>query len=142
MYPAGSETRGPPGAVATHLEGASRPGHFAGVATVVLKLFSMASPDRAYFGEKDAQQLAVVRAMTRDFDLPVDIVSVPTVRESDGLALSSRNRRLDETQRREAVGLSRALRFITEALERGATDLGAVLRGANAELGPLKADYL
>src|SRR5215472_13747707 len=142
MYPPGSQSPVEPGAVATHLEGASRPGHFAGVATVVLKLLSLVLPDRAYFGEKDAQQLAVVRAMVRDFDLPVEIIAVPTVRESDGLALSSRNRRLDETERRDAVGLSRALRFIVEALERGATDLGAVLRGARAELGALRADYL
>ena len=142
MYPAGSQTRVQLGSVATYLEGASRPGHFAGVATVLLKLFSLVSPDRAYFGEKDAQQLAVVRTMVRDLDLRVEIVAVPTVRESDGLALSSRNRRLTETERRDAVGLSRALRFIVEALERGATDLGAVRRAASAELGSLKEDYL
>jgi len=142
MYPAGSQTRVQPGEVAAHLEGESRPGHFAGVATVVLKLFSLVTPDRAYFGEKDAQQLAVVRRMVRDFDLPVDIVGCPTVRESDGLAISSRNRRLSDTERRDAVGLSRALRLIVEAIERGATDIGAVLRAASAELGALKQDYL
>jgi pantoate--beta-alanine ligase len=142
MYPAGSQTRVQPGEVAAHLEGESRPGHFAGVATVVLKLFSLVAPDRAYFGEKDAQQLAVVRRMVRDFDLPVDIVGCPTVRESDGLAISSRNRRLSDAERRDAVGLSRALRLIVEALERGATDIGAVLRAAAAELGALKQDYL
>ncbi|HEY7994175.1 MAG TPA: pantoate--beta-alanine ligase [Candidatus Eremiobacteraceae bacterium] len=142
MYPAGSQTRVQPGEVAAHLEGERRPGHFAGVATVVLKLFSLVTPDRAYFGEKDAQQLAVVRRMVRDFDLPVDIVGCPTVRESDGLAISSRNRRLSDAQRRDAVGLSRALRLIVEALERGATDVGAVLRAASAELGALQQDYL
>lgn len=142
MYPPGSQTRVQPGDVATHLEGESRPGHFSGVATVVLKLFSLVSPDRAYFGEKDAQQLAVVRRMVRDFDLPIDIVGCPTVRESDGLAISSRNRRLSDTQRRDAVGLSRALRLVVEALERGATDVSAVLRAAAAELGALKKDYL
>jgi len=142
MYPAGSQTRVQPGEVAAHLEGASRPGHFAGVATVVLKLFTLVEPDRAYFGEKDAQQLAVVRRMVRDFDLPVEIVACPTVRESDGLAVSSRNRRLSDGERRDAVGLSRALRFIVEALERGATDVGAILRAAAAELGALKKDYL
>lgn len=142
MYPAGSQTRVQPGQVAMHLEGASRPGHFAGVATVVLKLFSLVAPDRAYFGEKDAQQLAVVKRMATDLDLPVEIIASPTVRENDGLAISSRNRRLNETERRDAVGLSRALRFIVEALERGATDLGAVLRGATAELGALRKDYL
>ncbi|HET9343329.1 MAG TPA: pantoate--beta-alanine ligase [Candidatus Eremiobacteraceae bacterium] len=142
MYPAGSQTRVQPGEVATHLEGESRPGHFAGVATVVLKLFSLVTPDRAYFGEKDAQQLAVVRRMVRDFDLPVEIIACPTVRESDGLAISSRNRRLSDVQRRDAVGLSRALRLIVETLERGATDIGAVSRAASAELGALKQDYL
>src|SRR5215472_7467843 len=143
MYPPGSQTRViQPGVEATRLEGASRPGHFAGVATVVLKLLSLVLPDRAYFGEKDAQQLAVVRAMVRDFDLPVEIIAVPTAREPDGLALSSRNRRLSDTERRDAVGLSRALRFIVEALERGATDVAAVLRAADAELGALKKDYL
>lgn len=142
MYPAGSQTRVQPGEIASHLEGESRPGHFAGVATVVLKLFSILTPDRAYFGEKDAQQLAVVRRMVRDFDLPVEIVGCPTVRESDGLAISSRNRRLTDEQRRDAVGLSRALRLIVETLERGATDVGAVLRAASAELGALKQDYL
>jgi len=142
MYPAGSQTRVQPGAVATYLEGEKRPGHFAGVATVVLTLFSLVTPDRAYFGEKDAQQLAVVRRMVSDFDLPIDIVACPTVRESDGLAISSRNARLSEVERRDAVGLSRALRFIVEALERGAIDVGAVLRAANAELGALQEDYL
>jgi len=142
MYPAGSQTRVQPGEIAARLEGESRPGHFAGVATVVLKLFSLLTPDRAYFGEKDAQQLAVVRRMARDFDLPVDIVGCPTVRESDGLAISSRNRRLSDAQRHDAIGLSRALRLIVEALERGATDSGAVLRAASAELGALKQEYL
>jgi len=142
MYPAGAQTRVQPGEVAAHLEGESRPGHFAGVATIVLKLFSLLTPDRAYFGEKDAQQLAVVRRMVRDFDLPVDIVGCPTVREGDGLAISSRNRRLNDAERRDAVGLSRALRLIVEAIERGATDIGAVLRAASAELGALKQDYL
>ena len=142
MYPPGSQTRVQPGDVAVHLEGASRPGHFAGVATVVLKLFALVAPERAYFGEKDAQQLAVVRRMARDFDLPVEIVACPTVRESDGLAISSRNRRLSDAERSDAVGLSRALRLIVETLERGATDVGAVLRAATAELGALKKDYL
>ena len=142
MYPPGSQTRVEPGGVAVRLEGESRPGHFAGVATVVLKLFSLAAPDRAYFGEKDAQQLAVVRQMVRDFDVPVGIVACPIVRERDGLALSSRNRRLSDAERRDAVGLSRALRFIVESLEGGATDLGAVLRAASAELGALRKDYL
>jgi pantoate--beta-alanine ligase len=142
MYPSGMETRVEPGDVAACLEGERRPGHFTGVATVVMKLFSLAGPDRAYFGEKDAQQLAVVRRLVRDLDVPVEIVACPIVREKDGLALSSRNRRLSDAERRDAAGLSRALRFIVEALERGAKDLGAVLRGATAELGALRKDYL
>ena len=142
MYPDGAQTRVVPGAVGERLEGEFRPGHFAGVATVVLKLFELTTPDRAYFGEKDAQQLAVVRRMVVDFDVPVDVVACATVRERDGLAVSSRNRYLSESERRDAVGLSRALKFIVEALERGATDLAAVLRGARAELGALRADYL
>ena len=142
MYPAGAQTHVNIGTVAQRLEGERRPGHFSGVATVVLKLFNAAAPDRAYFGKKDAQQLAVIARMTRDLDLPVAIVACPTVRESDGLAVSSRNRYLNAEQRRDAVGLSRALKLIVETLERGATDLGAVLRAAAAELGPLRADYL
>ena len=142
MYPDGAQTRVVPGAVGERLEGEFRPGHFAGVATVVLKLFELTEPDRAYFGEKDAQQLAVVRRMVVDFDVPVDVVACATVRERDGLAVSSRNRYLSESERRDAVGLSRALKFIVEALERGATELPAVLRGGRAELGALRADYL
>ena len=109
MYPAGFSTRVDVGAVGEHFEGAARPGHFAGVATVVLKLLHLVAPDRAYFGQKDAQQLAVVRRMVRDLDMPVDIRAVPTVREADGLALSSRNVYLDEAQRRRAASLHRAL---------------------------------
>lgn len=142
LYPAGFYTSIDPGPIAAHLEGECRPGHFRGVATIVLKLFNITAPDRAYFGQKDAQQLAVVRQMVADFDLPVAVVACPTVRERDGLALSSRNRYLSDAERRDAAGLPRALTFIVEALERGATDLGAVLRGAGVELGPLQPDYL
>ena len=109
MYPAGFSTRVEVGAVGERFEGAARPGHFAGVATVVLKLLHLVVPDRAYFGQKDAQQLAVVRRMVRDLDVPVDIRAVPTVREADGLALSSRNVYLDEAQRHRAASLHRAL---------------------------------
>ena len=142
MYPAGSQTIVDPGPLAAALEGERRPGHFRGVATIVLKLFNIVAPHSAYFGEKDAQQLAVVRRMADDFNVPVTIVGCATVRERDGLAISSRNRYLTPEQRRDAVGLSRALKFIVEALERGATDLAAVLRGASIELGSLRADYL
>ena len=142
MYPPGSDTRVQPGAVAAKLEGERRPGHFTGVATVVLKLFHLVAPDRAYFGEKDAQQLAVVRRMVADLEVAVQIVGCPVVRETDGLAVSSRNRYLNDVERKDALGLFRALRFIVEATGRGATDVAAVMRGAAAELGGLRADYL
>jgi len=142
MYPSGSQTSVDPGPIAQHLEGEFRPGHFRGVATIVSKLFNLIAPDRAYFGRKDAQQLAVIRRMVADFDLSVEIVDCPTVRERDGLAVSSRNRLLSDAERRDAAGLSRALTFIVEALRGGTRDLGAVLRGAALELGPLRAEYL
>ena len=110
MYPGGEpETRVEPGALADRLEGASRPGHFAGVATVVTKLLSLCGGCRAFFGEKDFQQLAVVRQLVADLDLDAEIVSCPTVREPDGLACSSRNRRLGADDRRAAAVLFKAL---------------------------------
>jgi pantoate--beta-alanine ligase len=109
MYPRGSETVVDVGAVSAPLEGERRPGHFRGVATVVLKLFGIFEPTRAYFGEKDAQQLAVIERMVRDLDVPVAVVRCPTVREPDGLAMSSRNKYLDATQRQAAPVLYRAL---------------------------------
>jgi pantoate--beta-alanine ligase len=109
MYPVGADTRVNPGAVADTLEGASRPGHFAGVATVVARLLNAALPDRAYFGQKDAQQLAVIRALVHDLAFPAEVVACPTIRENDGLAMSSRNGYLDPGQRRAALALVRAL---------------------------------
>jgi pantoate--beta-alanine ligase len=101
------------------MEGASRPGHFKGVCTVVAKLFNLLVPDAAVFGEKDYQQLAIVRRMVRDLDFPIEIISVPTVREADGLALSSRNQYLRATERADATVLSRVLRDTKERVMAG-----------------------
>lgn len=128
MYPPGFctwvEVRGP---LAEVLEGASRPGHFRGVATVVLKLFNLVQPHRAYFGEKDAQQLRVVRRMVADLDVPVEIVACPTVREPDGLAMSSRNVYLSKEQRGQALALPRCLELARRLIvDEGVRDAAAV----------------
>ena len=115
MYPPGSEVRVTPGTTADRWEGAARPGHFTGVLTVVAKLFHLIEPDVACFGRKDLQQLTLVRQMVRDLNWPIEIVAVPTVREHDGLALSSRNAYLDAAGRRRAVALSQALQAAHEA---------------------------
>lgn len=109
MYPPGRSTRIETGVVADPLEGASRPGHFSGVATVVAKLLNLVQPDRVYLGQKDAQQVAVVKTMVRDLSFPVDVVVCPTVREADGLALSSRNVYLQGEDRARATVLWRSL---------------------------------
>src|SRR4029077_4278974 len=106
MYPSGAATYVDPGPIAERLEGAFRPGHFRGVATVVLKLFNIVQPRRAYFGRKDAQQLVIIMRMVRDLDLPVEIVPVATVRENGGLALSSRNIYLSGDEHESALALS------------------------------------
>jgi pantoate--beta-alanine ligase len=127
MYPDGEPmVRIDPGTVGAQLEGASRPGFFHGVLTVVHKLFRLTRADLAFFGEKDYQQLTLIRRMVVDLELDVRIVGVPTVREPDGLALSSRNRYLDETERQAAVALSAALRAGATAAERGAGADGAL----------------
>jgi pantoate--beta-alanine ligase len=122
MYPPGFETTVSVGDLGSRYEGVSRPGHFAAVATVVLKLLHQVRADTAYFGQKDAQQLAVVRRMTRDLDLPVTIESVPTVREPDGLAMSSRNAYLSAEDRVRAASLHRALVAREPALVEGELD--------------------
>lgn len=122
MYAAGHQTWVEVGAVAEPLEGAHRPGHFRGVATVVLKLFTIFEPARAYFGQKDAQQLAVVRTMTRDLNVPVQIVSCPTIRDRDGLAMSSRNTYLSAEEREAATVLYRALTAAKREYRGGSAD--------------------
>ncbi|MEF2277973.1 pantoate--beta-alanine ligase [Deinococcus sp. YIM 134068] len=122
MYPPGYATNVSVGGVSEPLEGSLRPGHFDGVATVVLKLLNLVRPDRAYFGEKDWQQLAVVRRMVRDLNVPVEVVGVPTVREASGLALSSRNSYLTAGQRERAAVLSKALRAVQTAAMGGERD--------------------
>jgi pantoate--beta-alanine ligase len=138
VYPAGHATQVVVGGPALGFEGDSRPRHFDGVATVCLKLFSMVEPNRAYFGQKDAQQVAVVRQMVRDLDLRLSIRVVPTVRDADGLALSSRNARLSVDERQRALALPRALARGIEAF-RTVHDPVAVAR---AELRGISVDYV
>ena len=122
VYPSGFSTSICMGAVAKRLEGAARPGHFAGVATVVCKLLSAIRPDRAYFGQKDAQQCAIIRRLNADLNLGAEIAVVPTVRDSDGLALSSRNNRLRASERESARVLFGALRLAQKLCAEGVTD--------------------
>ena len=132
MYPVGFDTRVVPGTLATAMEGRSRPGHFEGVATVVTKLLTASGPDVAVFGEKDYQQLAIIRRMVADLDLGVEIAAVPTVREPDGLALSSRNRRLTTQQRQAATVIPRAIEEARRIAQRPAASIGDVLAAAEA----------
>ena len=134
MYPRGSEIRITPGPSADRWEGASRPGHFTGVLTVVAKLFNLVQPDLAFFGRKDVQQLTLIRQMVRDLDWPVDIVDVPTVRERDGLALSSRNAYLNPADRARAVVLSRALQAAHQAWTEGESRAAAIEARVRREL--------
>ena len=125
MYPAGASTFVEVEGVSDRLDGASRPGHFRGVATVVAKLFHIVQPDLAFFGQKDAAQVAVLQKMVRDLDFPLEIIVCPTVREPDGLAMSSRNRYLSPEERRQAPTLSRALRSAELRVARGEVAAGA-----------------
>jgi pantoate--beta-alanine ligase len=145
MYPAGFDSRIDVGRTARVLEGASRPGHFAAVATIVAKLINILQPTRAYFGQKDAQQTVVIRRLARDLDIPVEIVVAPTVRARDGLALSSRNTYLDAVGRGAATVLHRALRAAEArfaAGERDARRLREVVREQIAAEPAARLDYV
>jgi len=145
MYPPGAATRVVPGGAADRWEGAARPGHFAGVLTVVAKLFHIVQPDVACFGQKDWQQVTLVRQMVRDLDFPVEVLVVPTVREADGLALSSRNAYLDEAARDAAAAIPAALRAVAARYRAGEADAGALAAAARAVLDVhpgLGAEYI
>ena len=144
MYPAGAATWVTVEGLSDKLDGRSRPGHFRGVSTVVAKLFHVVEPDVAFFGQKDAAQIAVVRRMVRDLSFPVEIVACPIVREADGLAMSSRNAYLNEQQRKQALVLHRALmqvKNLWESGERGAEKLLAAGRAEVALEEAVRLDY-
>jgi pantoate--beta-alanine ligase len=135
MYPAEPEVTVDPGPLGRRLEGVDRPGHFRGVATIVTKLFHAVGPSRAYFGEKDAQQLAVVRRMVRDLSFAVEVVACATVREPDGLAMSSRNARLTDEQREAAGCLFLALSEAAEMARGGERDGAKLVAAMAREIG-------
>jgi len=142
MYPDGPRTSVQPGPLGAELEGASRPTHFAGVLTVVLKLLQIVRPDRAFFGEKDYQQLVMIRQMVADLNVDVSIVGVPIVREPDGLAMSSRNRYLDEVEREQAGALSAALLAGMYAASGGTEAALDAARAVLEEVPAIDLDYL
>lgn len=145
MYPADARTHIHVAQLTDTLCGPFRPGHFDGVATVVAKLFNIVRPDVAYFGRKDAQQLAVIRRVVRDLDFPLELVGCPTVREPDGLALSSRNRYLSPEQRQQALCLIRALRHAETRIRAGERDAERItceMREMITQAGPSRVDYV
>ncbi len=145
IYPEGFSTWVEETELSRGLCGAARPGHFRGVATVVLKLFNIVSPDLAFFGRKDYQQFKVIEKMARDLDLPVEIVGLPTVREADGLAMSSRNHNLSSQERKQALCLRRALLKAREMVAGGETSAAAVRKEMEGMIGrepDARIDYL
>jgi pantoate--beta-alanine ligase len=145
MYPAGAVTWVTVEGLSDKLDGRSRPGHFRGVATVVAKLFHIVDPDAAFFGQKDAAQVAIIRRMVRDLNLPTEIVVCPIVRESDGLAMSSRNAYLDGDQRKRALALHRALTRVQRMADEGQRKTSELVAAGRAEFvgeSSVRLDYL
>jgi len=145
MFPTGVATTVHVASLTDHLCGPFRPGHFDGVATVVAKLFNIVTPDVAFFGEKDYQQLRVIETMVNDLDLPVDIVSCPTIRESDGLAVSSRNAYLSPGERKQATSLSSAINSAARQCAQGQRDASALIahvRRIIQDAGLAEIDYI
>lgn len=144
MYPPGFATWVTVEGMTDKLCGKSRPGHFRGVTTVVAKLFNLAQPTRAYFGQKDAQQAMVLTRMARELDMPLQVITCPTVREADGLAMSSRNRYLSAPDRQRALGLSRALQAVQAAFQAGQRDVQKLRQAGLVVLTPSvdRVDYL
>ena len=144
MYPAGHRTFVEVGGLSDILEGAIRPGHFRGVATVVTKLFNIVQADRAYFGQKDYQQQTLIRVMTRELDLPTEVITCETIRDPDGLALSSRNAYLSPAERQSGLSLSRALRLADQRVASGDRDVAQIQSAMRQEMeqtSGLKLDY-
>jgi len=144
MYPAGHRTFVEVGGLSDILEGAIRPGHFRGVATVVTKLFNIVQADRAYFGQKDYQQQTLIRVMTRELDLPTEVITCETIRDPDGLALSSRNAYLSPVERRSGLSLSRALRLAARRVADGERDVAQIqstMRHEMEQTPGVKLDY-
>jgi pantoate--beta-alanine ligase len=145
MYPPGAVTWVTVEGLSDKLDGRSRPGHFRGVTTVVAKLFDIVEPDAAFFGQKDAAQVAIIRRMVRDLHLPIEIVACPTVREADGLAMSSRNGYLSPEERKRALVLHRALLRTKNLVDRGETDASRLIAAGREELlrePSVRLDYL